>query len=81
MNAPPQAVTVSDAELVQNFAEVLASAQDRPIAVLHNNEPQAYLLSAEKYASLLECLEDAEDRIVVAERRNGPFVEVSLDAL
>lgn len=74
-------LTVSVTELKRNFASVLASANDTPVAVLNHNKPEAYLLSAHHYERLLEILEDATDRKIVAERINGPFIEVSLDEL
>ena len=73
--------TVSVTELKRNLASVLASTQNSPVAVLNHNKPEAYLLSAQYYENLLEKLEDAEDRMLVKERKDGPFVEVSLDEL
>jgi antitoxin StbD len=74
-------LTVSVTELKRNFATVLASARDMPVAVLNHNKPEAYLLSARHYERLLEMLEDAADRKLVTERMNGPFVEVQLNEL
>lgn len=74
-------VTVSVTELKRNLASVLASTQESPVAVLNHNKPEAYLLSARYYENLLEKLEDTEDRLLVKERMDGPFVEVSLDDL
>ena len=73
--------TVSVTELKRNLASVLASTQNSPVAVLNHNKPEAYLLSSQYYENLLEKLEDAEDRMLVKERKDGPFVEVSLDEL
>ena len=74
-------LTVSVTELKRNFAGILATAKDAPVAVLNHNKPEAYLLSARHYESLLSALEDMEDRRLVEERRSGPFVEVTLDEL
>ena len=74
-------LTVSVTELKRNFATVLASAHNTPVAILKHNKPEAYLLSARHYEELLEMLADAADRNIVAERMNGPFVEVSLAEL
>ena len=74
-------ITVSVTELKRNFAHVLASAQNKPIAVLNHNKPEAYLLSAHHYEKLMELLEDMQDRHIVEERIAGPFVEVSIDEL
>jgi antitoxin StbD len=38
-------------------------------------------LSAEYYEQLLARLEDLENAKLIRERGNGPFVEVTLDAL
>lgn len=74
-------LTVSVTELKRNFATVLASARETPVAVLNHNKPEAYLLSASYYERLLEILEDVADRKIVEERMDGPFVEVALDEL
>ena len=74
-------ISVSVTELKRNFAGILAAAQGSPIAVLNHNRPEAYLVPARYYEMLLEQLEDVEDRQIVAERADGPFVEVSLDDL
>jgi len=74
-------LTVSVTELKRNLASVLASANDAPVAVLNHNKPEAYLLSAKHYERILNALEDMEDKLLVEERRNGPFVEVALDEL
>lgn len=74
-------LTVSVTELKRNFADVLAIAKDAPVAVLNHNKPEAYLLSAKHYESILNALEDMEDKRIVEERGTGPFVEVALDAL
>ena len=74
-------LSVSVTELKRNFAQVLATAKDSPVAVLNHNKPEAYLLSARHYENMLNAIEDMEDRKLVAERGKGPFVEVELDAL
>lgn len=74
-------MTVSVTELKRNFASVLSRAEGQPVAVLNHNKPEAYLLSARHYEELLRRLEDMEDGRLVCERREGPFVKVSLDEL
>lgn len=74
-------MTVSVTELKRNFAGILTSAQGNPVAILNHNKPEAYLVPARHYEQLLSLLEDAEDRKLISERKNGPFVEVSLDEL
>lgn len=74
-------ITVSVTELKRNFANILATAKDAPVAVLNHNKPEAYLLSAKHYEELLGILEDLEDRKIVEKREDGPFVKVTLDEL
>ena len=74
-------ITVSVTELKRNFANVLATAKDAPVAVLNHNKPEAYLLSAKHYGEILEILEDLEDRKIVEKREDGPFVKVTFDEL
>lgn len=81
MDAIHADLSVSVTELKRNFASVLAAARDTPVAVLNHNKPEAYLLSAKQYENILNALEDMEDRRLVEERHNGPFVEVNLGEL
>ena len=74
-------ITVSVTELKRNFANVLATAKDAPVAVLNHNKPESYLLSAKHYEEILGILEDLEDRKIVEKREDGPFVKVTLDEL
>ena len=74
-------IAVSVTELKRNFSTILASAEGNPIAVLNHNKPEAYLLPALYYETLLSLLEDVEDRKTVTDRASGPFVEVMLDEL
>jgi len=74
-------LAVSVTELKRNFAGVLATAKDAPVVVLNHNKPEAYLLSAKHYEEILNALEELKDKRLVEERRNGPFVEVTLDEL
>lgn len=74
-------ITVSVTELKRNFANILATAKDAPVAILNHNKPEAYLLSAKHYEEILGILEDFEDRKIVEKREDGPFVKVTLDEL
>jgi antitoxin StbD len=74
-------ITVSVTELKRNFANILATAKDAPVAVLNHNKPEAYLLSAKHYEEILGILEDLEDKKIVESREYGPFVKVTLDEL
>ena len=74
-------ITVSVTELKRNFANILATAKDAPVAVLNHNKPEAYLLSAKHNEEILGILEDLEDKKIVESREHGPFVKVTLDEL
>jgi antitoxin StbD len=74
-------MTVSITELKRNFAGVLKEADDCAVAILNHNRPEAYLLPAAHYERLMAYLEDLEDAKLARERADGPFVEVSIDAL
>ena len=45
---------------------------------MNQNKPEAYLIPARHYEQLLSRLEDAEDRKLVLERSDVPFVEVDV---
>jgi antitoxin StbD len=81
MNTIYANMTVSVTELKRNLAEIIKQADDCPIAILNHNRAEAYLVPAAHYERLMAHLEDLEDAKLVQERANGPFVEVSLDAL
>lgn len=73
--------TVSVTVLKRNFAAVMHEVENEAIAVLNHNKPEAYLLSADYYESLLQRLEDLEDAKMIRERGDGPFVDVDIDDL
>ena len=75
------AQTVSVTELKRNFASIISQIEDNAVAVLNHNRPEAYLVSAKHYASLLDRLEDLEDMLLVLERQNEPTIPVKLDEL
>jgi antitoxin StbD len=72
---------VSVTELKRNYAGILKQADQGPVAVLNHNRPEAYLLPASHYEQLMAHLEDLEDARLAQDRAQGPFVEVTLDAL
>lgn len=74
-------MTVSITELKRNFSAVLKQADDCPVAILNHNRPEAYLLPASHYERLIAHMEDLEDRKLVQDRSNGPFIEVAIDGL
>jgi len=73
--------TVSVTELTRNYASIIKETDESPIAILNHNRPESYLLSAAFYESLLAKLEDLEDKQLVMERANGPFIELSINDL
>lgn len=73
--------TVSVTELKRNFSAIINEAENKAVAILNHNKPEAYLLPAAFYERLLERLEDLEDAKLVKERGDGPFVKVRLDEL
>lgn len=81
MNAMLASMTTSVTELKRNYSGILKQADDCPVAVLNHNRPEAYLLPAAYYESLLAYMEDLEDAKLVRERADGPFVEVNLNEL
>ncbi|MBK8534420.1 MAG: type II toxin-antitoxin system Phd/YefM family antitoxin [Candidatus Competibacteraceae bacterium] len=81
MNTILADLTVSIAELQNDFVAILAQADNAPVAVLHHDRPEAYVLPAAYYEQLVAHLEDLEDARLIRERGQGPFVEVSLDDL
>lgn len=81
MNTMLASMTTSVTELKRNYADILRQADDCPVAVLNHNRPEAYLLPAAYYESLVVYMEDLEDAKLIRERANGPFVEVNLDEL
>ena len=74
-------MTVSVTDLKRNFADVLETVQAKPVAILNHNKPEAYLLSAKLYESLMELIDDALDAKIVEERKDGPIVEVDINDL
>jgi antitoxin StbD len=70
--------SVSVTELKREYASILLSAADEPVAVLNHNRPEAYLLSAAYYEQLLSTMEDMADAQLVKERLDGPYVEVNI---
>ena len=73
--------SVSVTDLKRNYASILSASGDEPVAVLNHNRPEAYLVPASYFELLLDRLEDLEDTILVRQRADGPFVEVSPDDL
>lgn len=64
-------LSVIDEELTNGF----------PVAVISNDEPVFYCISAEKYEMLLDKIDDLELSKLVFERENEPSVKVKIDDL
>ena len=73
--------SVSVTELKRDYAHIIKTADDEPVAVLNHNRPEAYLLPAAHYERLMAHLEDLEDAKLARERADGPFVKVGLNDL
>ncbi len=75
--------SISVSELKKNPLSLLSRAYGSPIAVLHRNEPAAYLVPAETFEALMDALENYELSKVIDERRDSKdqAVLVSLDDL
>lgn len=63
MNAMLASMTTSVTELKRNYAGILKQADDCPVAVLNHNRPEAYLLPAAYYESLVAYMEDLEQQM------------------
>ena len=81
MDTVPYRFGVGVTGLQRNYAGILKQADQGPVAVLNHNRPVAYLLPAGHYEQLMAHLEDLEDSRLAQDRAQGPFVEVTLDAL
>jgi antitoxin StbD len=70
-------------ELRRDPAAVLATAGDEAVAILDQDKPAAYLISADAFEKLLERLDDAELAAVVKQRQLDldQAVDVTLDEL
>ncbi|KKT66747.1 MAG: Prevent-host-death protein [Candidatus Woesebacteria bacterium GW2011_GWA2_44_33] len=58
--------SVSISELKKNPASIFADAEDYPIAVLKRNKTTGYVVSKAMFEKMIEFVEDALDREVIA---------------
>ena len=72
--------TVNVTELKRNYASIIKETNESPSAILNHNIPESFLLTAKLYENLLARLQYFEDKQLVIERANEPFVELSIDA-
>lgn len=68
-------------ELKKNPMGTVAAGMGGAVAILNRNEPAFYCVPADRYEEMLDALDDIELTRIVEERKNGPFVKVSLDEL
>jgi len=68
----------SISELENNPALIIKRAESGPVAILENNKPTAYLLSATTYEKISDTLDDIKLAELIAERKNSKEIEVSL---
>jgi antitoxin StbD len=75
--------SASISELKKNPTALLSDSDGAPVAILNHNKPTAYLIPAETYEWLMECLDDYELGKIVKERQKQKkqAVEVDIDDL
>ncbi len=78
--------TVSMAEIENNFSQVLKESDGNTVAIFNKNKPEAYLVPAQLYETLiqdqeLDAEEDYEDSFIVKDREKGNFIEVNINEL
>ena len=71
--------SASISELKKNPTALLTQADGEPIAILNHNRPTAYLVPAERYATMLELLEDYELGQLVRERQAEKKDAIAVD--
>lgn len=76
-------LTISMSEFKKNPAQVLRTAEEKPVAVLNHNRPAFYMISPGLFEALTERLADQELYDLVRQRlaRKHEAVEVDLDAI
>ena len=72
---------VSISELKKNPSRILAEAAGAPVALLDQDRVMAYLVPAELYEQILECLDDFELAALAKARAAEKSIRVSLDDL
>ena len=76
-------ISASISELKKNPTALLMEAAGQPIAILNHNKPAAYLIPSDMYVEILELLEEAGLRDLIAERlrESSQSIRVKLDDL
>ena len=62
-------------------SKIIEQAGGNPVAILSHNKPEAYLLSAKVYETILDALDDLELIKTVEKRRGGKTIRVNLEDL
>ena len=62
-------------------SKIIEQAGGNPVAILSHNKPEAYLLSAKLYETILDALDDLELIKTVEKRRGGKTIRVNLEDL
>lgn len=73
--------TVNITEFKKDPLAVISKTKNSPVAILKNNQPAFYCISAKAYELLIEKLDDLELARLVTERKNSAEIELSLDSL
>ncbi|NDY95236.1 type II toxin-antitoxin system Phd/YefM family antitoxin [Wenzhouxiangella limi] len=75
-------LSASVTEFKRSPTRLIEQAAGRPLAVLVNNRPAFYALSAEAFERIADILDDRELAETAQQRlRDGDFVETELDEL
>tara|TARA_R110002074_G_scaffold96092_2_gene208977 strand:- start:190 stop:462 length:273 start_codon:yes stop_codon:yes gene_type:complete len=71
--------TVSD--LRNGPIKVLRAANGRVVSVLRRGKIVGYFMSRRSYERLMDRIEDLEDKMLVYERKGGPFRRTTIEEL
>jgi len=72
---------ISISELKKNPSAAIEAAHGQPLAVLNRNRPAAYLVPAEAWEAILDCLDDIELAKIVKRRQGQKMIKVRLGDL
>jgi antitoxin StbD len=74
-------VAVTITELKKSPTAALAAGNGRPVAILNNNTPTHYAVTASVWEGIIDALDDVELNRICDQRSGEPVVMVSLDDL
>jgi antitoxin StbD len=74
-------LTASVTEFKKHPMETVRRGEGQAIAILNRNEPIFYCVPKERYAAMIEALEDADLVRIVCEREGESEIVVDFDAL